>query len=51
MNPFFWLLVVAAMVFAWFVMSFMFKPIGRFFMRLFNDAMKEFEEEKEQTEE
>lgn len=54
MNVVFWLLIFIAVFFAWFILSFLFRPLGRFFMRLFNDAMeqmKETEEEKKGTDE
>ncbi len=51
MNPVFWVIVVALLVLLWLMLSFMFKPIGRFVMRLVNDAIEEMNEEKEITEE
>ena len=38
MNVVFWLLVILAVVFTWFMLSFLFKPIGRYVIRLFEDA-------------
>lgn len=51
MNPVFWLLVAAALGMMWLMLSFLFKPIGRFFTRLVSDAIEEMKEEKETTEE
>lgn len=50
MNPVFWLAVVAGLIFAWLLLSFLFKPIGRFATRLIDDAIEEMKEEKENTE-
>lgn len=44
-NVVFYLLVVAAVVFLWFTLTFMFKPIGKFLLRLWNDAKEEMTEE------
>ena len=51
MNPVFWVIVVVLLVLLWLMLSFLFKPIGRLFMRLVNDAIEEMNEEKEITEE
>ena len=50
MNPVFWLAVVATLAFAWLLLGFLFKPIGRFATRLIDDAIEEMKEEKENTE-
>ena len=39
MNPVFWILVFLAMVFIWFILSFLFPIIGSFVKRLWDDAM------------
>lgn len=36
--PAFYILVAIGLVFLWFLLAFMFKPIGRFFYRLWSDA-------------
>ena len=41
MNPVFWGLVILALIFLWFCLSFTFKWIGRFFVRLFDDVKNE----------
>lgn len=46
MNPFFWLLVILALVLLWFLMSFAFKGIGGFAFKLYKDATDEFKDEK-----
>lgn len=51
MNIVFWLLIILAVVFAWFVLSFLFKPLGRFFARLYTDAMDEIKETEEENKE
>lgn len=38
MNIVFWLLVIVGMFFLWFVLSFLFKPIGKYITRLIEDA-------------
>lgn len=47
MNVVFWLLVVVALVLLWFILAFTFKPIGGFFIRLWNDAVDAMEENEE----
>ncbi len=47
MNVVFWLLIIIAVVFAWFILSFLFRPLGRFFMRLYTDAMEQMKETEE----
>ena len=36
--PIFWLLVLAGVVALWFLLSFAYKAIGRFFKRIFKDS-------------
>ena len=38
MNAVFWLLIVVAVIFLWFVLSFLFKPIGEYIVNLIKDA-------------
>ena len=50
MNLVFWLLVVTALTIIWFTAAFLFMPIGKFFFRLWQDAVDEMnrvDEEKE----
>lgn len=42
--PVFYFLVFLGIVLLWFMLAFMFKPIGRFFHRLWNDAVNAIEE-------
>lgn len=39
MNFVFWGIVAAALVFIWFCLSFAFKGFGKFWLRLFHDAV------------
>ena len=44
MNVVFWFLVVAVAIFLWFLLSFLFKPIGKYVTRLAEDVKKEIED-------
>ena len=48
--PVFYFLVILFAVFLWFILSFVYKPVGRFFYRLWHDA-KEIMDETENAEE
>ena len=48
MNIAFYILVIIAAVALWFLLSFLFKPLGKFLTRIFNDA-KDIMEEQEET--
>jgi len=48
-NIVFWLIVIVAFVLLWFCLSFAFKGIGAFSLRIYNDAKKEISEESEKT--
>lgn len=41
MNPVFWLLIILAAVALWFLLAFVFYPLGRFLWRIGSDAMEE----------
>lgn len=41
MNFVFWLLIIIAIVFLWFLLAFLYKPIGCFFYRIWKDAIDE----------
>lgn len=43
--PAFYLLVFLGIILLWFLLSFLFKPIGRFFHRLWKDAVDAMEED------
>lgn len=45
MNPFLVFLIIIAAVLMWIVCSFLYKPIGRFFNRLFDDVKEAVLEE------
>lgn len=48
MNVVFWLAVFVIILAAWFILSFLFRPLGKFFMRLYTDAMEQMEETEEE---
>lgn len=50
MNIVFYLLIIVAVVFLWFVLAFLFKPLGKFFCRLWNDVKEEMKCEEESKE-
>lgn len=50
MNVVFWLGVIAALVFLWFCLSFAFRGVGGFVLRLFKDVKETMKEEKENSE-
>ena len=43
MNPIFWILVIISLILLWFLLAFLFKPIGTFFYRIWKDAIDEIE--------
>jgi hypothetical protein len=38
LNAIFWFLIVVVMIFLWFALSFLFKPIGKYIVNLIKDA-------------
>lgn len=44
MNFVFWLLIIVVLVMLWFCLSFAFKGVGSFGLKLFNDAKDAIEE-------
>lgn len=38
MSVVFWLLLILVIILVWFLMAFAFRPIGKFFCRLWKDA-------------
>lgn len=46
MNPIFWLLVIAALILLWFLLSFAFEGIGSIAAKLFKDAMDEINKDE-----
>lgn len=51
MGVVFWFLIVLGLVLLWFVCSFAFPAIGRFFGRLYKDAVDAMNEEDKQENE
>lgn len=53
MNPAFVLLVTIGLIALWFLLSFLYKPLGKFVYRIGKDAMDEINEvdEEKETEE
>lgn len=50
MNPVFIVLVIAAAIAVWFLLSFAFRPIGRLFYRIWKDAADEINNNDESGE-
>lgn len=50
MNPVFVFLVIVSVVAVWFLLSFAFRPIGRFFYRIWKDAIDEINKNDESEE-
>ena len=51
MNPIFPLLVLLVAIILWFLLSWLFFPLGRFVSRIWNDAMDEMDRDEVQKEE
>ena len=49
MNPVFWLLVVVIAVVLWFLLAFVFYPLGRFLWRIGSDAMGELNKDDKEN--
>lgn len=45
MNIAFYLLTVIAIIAFWFLLAFVFKPVGKFLYKVFKDAMNAMEDE------
>ena len=50
MNIVFWLIIIIVLVLLWFCLSFVFKGLGAFVLKLYNDAKNEIIGEDEQKE-
>lgn len=50
MNIVFWLIVILALVFIWFAACSLFKPLGAFVSRIFNDAVDSINEKDDKGE-
>ena len=48
-NLAFYLLLFIAVVLLWFALAFLFKPIGNFFSRLWEDAKREMKSEEKEN--
>lgn len=46
MNIVFWFGLIIIAILLWFLLSFLFKPIGKYILRLWNDAIDEMKEEE-----
>lgn len=51
MNPVFVFLVILAAVAVWFLLSFVFYPLGRFIYRIWKDAVDEINREESEEKE
>lgn len=49
MNPVFYLLVIIVAVTLWFLLAFIFYPLGRLLYRIFSDTMHELTREDEKS--
>lgn len=48
--PVFYFLIVVGAIVLWFLLAFLFKPIGKFFSKIGNDAINEMKDEEEENE-
>lgn len=46
MNFVFWILVIIVMIAVWVGLCMIFKPLGRFFLRIFTDIKEHYGEDK-----
>ena len=51
MNPVFWLLVILIAIAIWFLLAFVFYPLGKFLWRIGNDAKDELNRDDERKDE
>ena len=47
MNPVFYLIVIVAAVLLWFLLAFVFRPLGSMFLRMVKNAFTKMNEEEE----
>ena len=47
MNPVFYLIVIVTAVLLWFLLAFVFRPLGSMLLRLIRNALKKMDEEEE----
>lgn len=52
MNPALGIIIIVTIILLWFLLAFLYKPIGKLFYRIYKDAMDEItkEDEKENEE-
>lgn len=52
MNPALGIIIIVTIILLWFLLAFLYKPIGKLFHRIYKDAMDEItkEDEKENEE-
>ncbi len=48
--PVLYIYIVIGAILLWFLLAFLFKPIGKFFSKLWEDAINEMKEEKNEDE-
>ena len=46
MNPMFWIMVILILVFIWFLLNFLFRPIGKYITALIKETLDKFKEEE-----
>lgn len=51
MNPVFWLLIILVAVALWFLLAFVFYPLGRFLWRIASDTMEELNKDDKNNDE
>ena len=51
MNPFLLVLILIASVLLWFILSFLFQPLGKYFYGLYEDAINKIKKEEGDKEE
>lgn len=51
MNPVFWLFVILVAIALWFLLAFVFHPIGEFMWKIGSDTIDELNKEDEDNEE
>jgi len=50
MNPVFWLLIIIGAVLLWFLLAFIFYPLGKFVWRIWSDTSNELKREDKNDE-
>lgn len=47
MNPALGIIIIVTIILLWFLLAFLYKPIGKLFYRIYKDAMDEIKNEDE----